>query len=122
MADGENPSMEHHDCSEMPSMAVTFPGPFTSHDVVVKGWRVPLVKAHLTAEDRVQLVLDDRLAADFSTEEVERFVPFLADAIAVALGYPSHPEGDGEYPRSPLPRPTRTMDIARVVPLEEDAA
>lgn len=121
MATDEHASVGDHECSEMPSMAVTFPGPFSSHDVVVNGWRVPLVRAHLVSEDRVQLVLDDRLAADFSTDEAERFVPFLADAIAVALGYPSHPTGDVEYARSPLPRPTRTMDIARVLPEDEAA-
>ncbi len=103
-------------------MAVTYPGPFSGHDVVVNGWRVPLVKAHVPAEDRVQLVLDDRLAADFSTDEAERFVPFLADAIAIALGYPSHPSGNTEYECSPLPRPTRTMSIVRVIGPEGDGA
>jgi hypothetical protein len=69
----------------------------------------------------VVLVLDDRLVADFSTEEAERFVPFLADAISIALGYPSHPDGDTEHVRSSLPRPTRTMNIARVIPEDEAA-
>jgi hypothetical protein len=119
MPDSEHNSVEGHECSDMPSMAVAFPGPFSHHDVVVKGWRVPLVKAHLTAEDRVMLVLDDRLAAEFSTEEAERFVPFLADAISLALGYPSHPDGETEYARSPLPRPTRALDIARVLAEDE---
>lgn len=108
--------MDGHECSELPESPVSFPGPFQHHDVVVNGWRVPLIKAHLAAEDRITLVLDDRLAADFSTDEAERFVPFLADAVAVALGYPSHPTGETEFVRSPLPRPTRTMDIIRAVP------
>jgi hypothetical protein len=116
MADVEDHGMDEDECAEMPSMAVTFPGPFTHHDVVVNGWRVPLVKAHLASEDRVMLVLDDRLAANFSTDEAERFVPFLADAIAIASGYASHPEGDMDPIHSPRPRPTRTMDIASVEP------
>ena len=116
MAGVEDHDMDEHECSDMPSMAVTFPGPFEHHDVVVNGWRVPFLDAHMQGEDRVTLVLDRRLAADFSADEAERFLPFLADAIAIALGYPAHPDGDTEYVRSPLPRPTRTMDIARVVP------
>ena len=39
MPDLENNGMDHG-CSDMPSMAVTFPGPFEHHDVVVNGWRV----------------------------------------------------------------------------------
>jgi hypothetical protein len=116
MAGVEDHGMDLGECPDMPSMAVTFPGPFEHHDVVVNGWRVPFVDAHMQGEDRVMLVLDRRLAADFSSEEAERFVPFLADAIAIALGYPAHPSGETEYVRSPLPRLTRTIDIARVVP------
>jgi hypothetical protein len=68
---------------------VSFPGPFSTHDVVVDGWKVPLVHAHPCGEsdECVMLVIDNRLAATFSVDEAERFVPFLADAIAVALGY-----------------------------------
>ena len=46
----------------------------------------------------------------FSVEEAERFVPFLADAIAVALGYTTHPNGDAAEPllKQPEPRPVRT--------------
>lgn len=118
MASGESTVMDE---GQMPSMAVTFPGPFSAHDVVVNGWRVPLVRAHVLDEDRVQLVLDDRLMAEFSTDEAERVVPFLADAIAIALGYPSHPNGDREPARAPLPRPARTMSIVQVEPQGEPA-
>jgi hypothetical protein len=50
--------MEDHDCSALPELSVSFPGPFTHHDVVVNGWRVPYLQAHVTAEDRVMLVID----------------------------------------------------------------
>jgi hypothetical protein len=104
--------MHEHDCEPLPSLAVQFPGPFTHHDVVVNEWKVPFLTAHMAGEDRVQLVLDDRMAMDLSVAEAERFVPFLADSIAVALGYPSHPSGDQIYDRSPAPRPVRTNMIA----------
>lgn len=40
---------------------------------------------------------------------MKRFVPFLADAIAIALGYTSHPNEDAEQPlvKQPQPRPVR---------------
>ena len=39
------------------------------------------------SDENIMLVIDNRLAMTVSVEEAERFVPFLADAIAVALGY-----------------------------------
>ncbi len=106
-----------HECSDLPSMAVTFPGPFNHHDVVVHGWRVPYVQAHMQGEDRVVLVIDRRLAAEFSADEAERVVPFVADAIAVAMGYGAHPREDTPrpLPRAPYPRPERVVDLP-VVP------
>lgn len=97
---------------------VSFPGPFERHEVVVNGWSVPLLHAHPTGEhdESVMLVLDQRLALTLSVEEAERFLPFLADAIAVALGYTSHPNEDAEQPlvKQPQPRPVRMHGIAGV--------
>lgn len=105
-----------HECSDLPGMEVTFPGPFTFHDVVVRGWRVPYLQAHMEAEDRVALVIDRRLAAEFSVEEAERVVPFVANAIAVALGYGAHPREDTPRPlaRARYPRPERVVDLFAV--------
>jgi len=50
------------------------------------------------------LVLDRRLAAEFSVEEAERVVPFLADAIAVALG-------TGHIQTTTCPAPFRARPI-----------
>lgn len=110
--------MDDHDCTELHESRVDFPGPFTHHDVVVGGWRVPLVQAHMTAEDRVMLVLDRRLAAEFSVAEAERVVPFVADAIAIALGYGAHPNSDTPRPlaRASHPRPERVVDLFSVDP------
>lgn len=98
-------------------MRVSFPGPFTHHDVVVDGWRVPLMSAQVSHHGRVLLVLDDRFSLDLSLEEAERVVPFLADTVAVALGYDAHPNEADQPPlrRAPHPRPQRVMTIAGIV-------
>jgi hypothetical protein len=101
---------------------VSFPGPFMHHDVVVAGWRVPLLEAYMGTDERVTLLLDHRIGLDLTPQEAERVIPFLADAIAIALGYPSHPHGDVQYDRAPHPRPVRTMDIARIEPGDGEAA
>jgi hypothetical protein len=92
---------------------VSFPGPFVHHDVVVDGWRVPYLHAQLVGEDRVLLVLDRRLGVELSTEEADRVVPFLADSIAVALGYGAHPRREDQAPlaRAPYPRPERVVEV-----------
>ena len=98
---------------ETGGFTVNFPGPFHHHDVVVEGWRVPHVQAHLQGEENVVLVLDRRLGIELTTAEAEKFVPFLADAIAVAMGYGAHPRGDMPRPleRAPYPRPERVFDV-----------
>jgi hypothetical protein len=91
---------------------VSFPGPFQHHDVVVEGWRVPFLEAHMVGEDRVSLVIDRRLSTELSVEEAERVVPFVADAISVALGYGAHPRGDMPLPeRTPHPSPRRVHEV-----------
>jgi hypothetical protein len=101
---------------------VSFPGPFSEHKVVVDGWQVPLVHAHPTGEhdESVMLVLDGRLAETFTVEEAERVVPFLAHAIAIALGYTCHPNGDEEPLMKPQPRPVRTHGIVGIEYEDDD--
>jgi hypothetical protein len=86
--------------------AVNFVGPFEHYDVVVNGRRIPFLSATPMNGGRVHLTIDNRLGIDLSVEEAERFVPFLADGIAVALGYTCHPEPEWEGPttRQPFPR------------------
>jgi hypothetical protein len=95
---------------------VSFPGPFNHHEVVVDGWTVPLLHAHPCGDhdESVMLVVDKRLALTVTVEEAERFVPFVADAIAVALGYTCHPNEDAEQPlvKQPQPRPVRMHAIS----------
>ena len=55
----------------MSAFRVSFPGPFSHHDVVVDGWKVPLLQAHPTggADERIMLVIDNRFADTFTVEE-----------------------------------------------------
>lgn len=98
---------------------VTFAGPnLEHHDVVVGGWEVPLLQAFPDDAGRVSIVLDHRIAAPVLTlAQAELFVPFLADSIAVALGYGSHPGGVEELPPVlPHVRPRRVLDMGEISP------
>jgi hypothetical protein len=105
--------MQEHDSSALPSFRVGFPGPFSHHDVVFRGRRVPFLHAHPLDGGQVHLSLDRRFGLDLTAEEAERFVPFLAHAIAVALGYTAHPKVERDGPNASHPFP-------RVVPLALD--
>lgn len=104
---------ETHGCEAPREFRVTFPGPITSHPVVVDGWSVPFLEAHLRGEEGIQLVLDGRIGIDLGTNEAERLIPFLADAISVALGYGAHPRGDGPElpPKLPHRAPRRVVQV-----------
>jgi hypothetical protein len=99
--------------SELPSTdsPVEFVGPFQHHDVVVEGRQVPFLQASPIDGGMIDLSLDRRFALLLSASEAERFVPFLAHAIAVALGYTSHPDAErgGPNPRHPFPRVSSLM-------------
>jgi hypothetical protein len=105
--------MNNEQCDQVEQdFRVTFPGPFQHHDVMVAGWRVPFLEAHPQEENRITLTLDRRLGLDVTTQEAERLIPFLADAIAVGLGYGAHPRGDMSLPeRRPHPSPRRSHEI-----------
>jgi len=67
---------------------------------------VPFLSATPVDGGQIDLTLDQRIGLSLSAQEAERFVPFLAHAIAVALGYTSHPDAgrDGPNVRHPFPR------------------
>jgi hypothetical protein len=111
-----------HGCEPETGFRVTFPGPFTHHEVAVHGWSVPFLKASLGAEDRLRLILDERRMIELSTHEAERFIPFLADAIAVALGYGAHPRENMKFlpERAPHASPRRVVRV-EALPDEEAA-
>ena len=85
---------------------VEFVGPFEHHDVVVNGWQVPFLTATPIPGGRVHLTLDNRMGIDLTVQEAETVVPFLADCMAVAMGFTAHPEPDwtGPVERHPFNR------------------
>lgn len=94
-------------------VSVDFIGPFEHHDVVVNGCVVPFLTATPMNGGRVHLTLDGRFGLDLAIAEAEQIVPFLADAIAVGLGYSAHPhatECPDPRPRHPFARLTALID------------
>ncbi len=77
-------------------------GPFESHRVIVGGRRVPFLEAHPVNGGRIGLVLDGRFALDVPVANADTVIPFIADCIAVAMGYACHPHAD-EEPRPSVP-------------------
>jgi hypothetical protein len=76
-------------------LKVEYVGPFDATHVVVNGRQVPFLEAtHLG--DRVSLSLDHRFGLDLTVAEAEKVVPFLAEVMAVGLGYSCHPKADEE--------------------------
>lgn len=101
---------------ELREPRVAFRGPFSGRAVVVNDWQVPLLEAHPQGEDRILLVIDGRLGGEFSVEEAERIIPFVADAISVALGYACHPRRDADSlpPMLAHARPRRLTSVVGV--------
>ena len=87
-------------------------GPFESHRVIVGGRRVPFLKAHPMNGGKICLVLDNRLGMDVSVTDAETVIPFIADCIAVAMGYACHPSAGEEPQRSTPFRISRSVDLA----------
>jgi hypothetical protein len=92
---------------------VEYIGPFESHRVVVDGWQVPLLEAEPRPGGQITLTLDQRYDLDLPLADAERIVPFIANAIAIALGYASHPDAGAGEPQllAPVrPRRLRRLD------------
>jgi len=69
-------------------------GPFVEEwRVTVRGYRVPHLTAIPSADGAsVSLCLDERFLIVGTDEEVRKWIPFLADAMAVAAGWSCHGE------------------------------
>jgi hypothetical protein len=79
-----------------PPTKVEFIGPFgtgTRHYVTIDGFRVPYIAAHREiggADDGLMsLLLDDRFGFNATEDECRHWLPFLANAMAIAAGYSS---------------------------------
>lgn len=94
---------------------VDFVGPFEHWDVIVNGHAVPFLTATPLSDGSVRIHLDRRFGLDLTSAQALEVVPFLADAIAVALGLTCHP-----CPEAPEPPPRRAA--ARVHSLDDSPA
>lgn len=66
-----------------------------AYEFTVGGYLVPHITAELMAdhEARWVLALDRRFWLEVDDAEVQRWMPFLAHAMAIAAGYSCHGEG-----------------------------
>jgi len=87
-------------------MSVEFVGPFERWDVVIDGRKVPYLEGRPCNGGKIDLGLDHRFGLILDLATAEYVVPFIANAIAVGMGYSSHPlrEWDGPIPNPPFPR------------------
>jgi len=104
---------DHDHDGELADSPIEYVGPWRTYDVVLEGRRVPYLEATPLDGGRVDIALDRRYGLLLSVEEAERFLPFLANAIAVASGYTCHPttERDGPRERHPFPRSTALYGV-----------
>jgi len=85
-------------------------GPFKSYKVLVDGRAVPFLEALPVNGGKISLLLDGRYGLDVSVADADAFIPWIADAMAVALGYTCHPRTGMEPLRSsPFP-PSHSID------------
>jgi hypothetical protein len=94
--------------------SVEYVGPFKRWDVVVDGRKVPYLQGRPCNGGRVDLGLDHRYGLILDVATADRVVPFLADAIAIAMGLTCHPRlgWDGPEPLPPFPRATALGDFS----------
>ncbi|HTW19762.1 MAG TPA: hypothetical protein VME70_06055 [Mycobacteriales bacterium] len=93
--------------SDLPALSdLEFIGPFRAHAVVLRGRRVPYLSATPQPGGQIYLALDDRIAIELPVGTAEHVVPFIADCIAVAMGYAAFPDRaeDELKPRPEMPR------------------
>jgi hypothetical protein len=91
-------------------------GPFTSHWVVVDGRQVPFLQAAPANGGKIRLTLDQRYGLEISVADADAFIPWIADAIAVAMGYTCHPRAGAEPIRAdPFP-PAHGIDWMETTP------
>lgn len=97
-------------------------GPFESHRVVVGGRQVPFLQARPVNGGKIYLSLDDRYGLEISVADADRFIPWIADAIAVAMGYTCHPRPYMKEPirRGPFPQLAEITSVTTADPPARD--
>ena len=91
-------------------------GPFLpEHHITIAGYMVPYITATPQEDGRIDLLLDHRfgLHEPVSREEFNRWIGFLADAMAIAAGYSCH----GENCTPTNPHKHRLANLGSVAPV-----
>jgi hypothetical protein len=78
-------------------------GPFERFPLVVNGWTVPHLEAQNKRDGGVYVSLDNRFGLDLPDELAGPVLSFMANVVAVAMGYPCHPRRGEEPPQSSPP-------------------
>jgi hypothetical protein len=98
-------------------------GPFETHWVLLEGRRVPFLQAAQADGGIIRLTLDERYDLDVAVADADRIIPFIADCIAVAMGYTCHPRASGEPVRSnPFPPCHRIDTMTTDMPRDKDTS
>jgi hypothetical protein len=87
---------------------VVFVGPISKHLVMLNGRIVPFLEGVPPDKGMASLVLDERFFLEVPEEYLDAVVAFTAHAIAVAMGFQSHPS-DEEDPE--MAHPFRRMIV-----------
>jgi len=96
-------------------------GPFSVHRVIVDGREVPFLDAMPANGGIIHLLLDQRYGLDITVADAETFIPWIADAIAVAMGYTCHPRPYMEEPLRSNPFPQlHGIDWVETAPPKEE--
>ena len=83
--------------------AVEYIGPFKHHIVKVNGWPVPFLTAEPAEDGGVFPSLDNRFCLKVELDDEAEVAPFIADCIAVGLGFTSHPSDATAEPKRRIP-------------------
>lgn len=106
---------EFHD----PASGIESAGPFRRWPVTLNGWTVPHLEAKAHPEGDVVVTLDGRWELELPAEVAGRTIAFMADAIAVAMGYACHPRVascDREEGKPPAPEAWPWKPLTALLP------
>lgn len=76
-------------------------GPFTENRVVIEGRNIPYLTANKIGDDRVELIVDRRWSATFAAADAYQAAWLMANAMAVASGYPYLGADNKQMPFAP---------------------
>jgi hypothetical protein len=78
---------------------IEFIGPFTEEWIVTSdGYRVPKLTAIVKQDNTISLSLDHRFLVDCTKQEAEKWIWFIANAMAIGAGYSCHGENSVKDP------------------------